>query len=151
MFCKTYRQHHDIHSCDVCTFDKCICSIYNDNILLLLFKMSTYVHTYVCAIVTVACGIQSLIVIGTHSTFSRVSNIDVLVYQYILLMYSINLCGHFYYSLKLSLNKSNFLSLALKIIANASSSQKFDERSDSDIPKRRPLLCVFMNGVIYKM
>ena len=54
--------------------------------------------------------------------------------------------GHFCYSLKLSFdvffNKIDFLSLALlKIITNTSSSQKFGQSFDSDMPLE-PDICV---------
>ena len=90
-------------------------------------------------IVTVARAVQSLVVTGIHSAFSMVT----FVCYCINTVYSINRYGHFRYSLKLSFAVlvfliifivSNFLSLALKVIQNTSSSLKISHRFDFDMP-----------------
>ena len=80
------------------------------------------------AIVTDTRAVQSLVVIGIH--WQSVT----------ILIYNINSCCHFCHSLKLicaflciSFFLSNFLVLALKIIANTSLSLEFGQRFNSDM------------------
>ena len=141
------------------TFNKCIWRIYNDIINCGCCTKCQHACVRVYSIVTVARAIQSMVVMGIHSAFSRKYRcVSILIYTIKLLINSINSCGHFCHSLKSSfavfiflVNKINFTSHSLKIIANAPSSQKFGQRLISTCHWRRPLFCVFMNGVRYKM
>lgn len=78
IFYRYFRENLSRHSCDICTCDKYKCLIYNDNYnkSLLLYKMSTYVHTCVCAIVTVANHVKNLVVFGTCKLgFSNITSV----------------------------------------------------------------------------
>ena len=56
------------------TFDKCICRIDNDMINYCCYTKCHHACVRVYAIVTVSRAAQSLVVIGIHSAFSRITS-----------------------------------------------------------------------------
>ena len=55
-------------------FDKCICRIYNDIINYCGYTKCQHACLRVYAIVIVSRAVQSLVVIGIHSAFSRITS-----------------------------------------------------------------------------